>query len=160
MGSISNKGRVFPATFFLAIAIFSAGCETTSNRDMGTAVGALLGGLLGSQIDDKGGRGALIGALVGGVVGRMIGHYMDESDKQRLVQTIDEGPRGRTVSWRNEQSGNEFEVTPTSDYYVQNDRQCRQFDQVVYVDGRREVMQGVACKSPGSDELAIEGTEI
>lgn len=93
MGSISNKGRVFPATFFLAIAIFSAGCETTSNRDMGTAVGALLGGLLGSQIDDKGGRGALIGALVGGVVGRMIGHYMDESDKQRLVQTIDEGPR-------------------------------------------------------------------
>lgn len=154
------NSRYLAAILFLAVTLVSTGCETTSNKDMGTAFGALVGGLLGSQIDDNDTRGAIIGALVGGVVGRMIGDYMDESDKGKLVETLNEAPQGQTVSWHNDRSGNEFEVTPTSSYYAQGDRQCRKFDQVVYVDGRREVMEGIACKSPGSEELAIEGTAI
>lgn len=154
------KARILAAVLVLAGALVSVGCETTSNKDASTAFGALIGGLLGSQIDDNETRGALIGALVGGVVGRMIGDYMDESDKRKLAETLEETPQGRMVSWRNDQSGNQFEVTPTSNFYAQDDRQCRKFDQVVYVDGRREVMEGIACKEPGSDELAIEGRAI
>ena len=159
MACLVNR-RFLATTLILAVTFVSVGCETTSNKDMGTFIGGILGGIVGSTVDDNDTRGALIGALVGGVVGRMIGDYMDESDKGRLAKTLDEAPQGQTVSWRNERSGNDFEVTPTSDYYAQGDRQCRKFDQVVYVDGRREVMEGIACTSPGSEELAIEGTAI
>ena len=55
-------------------------------------------------------------------------------------------PQGRMVSWRNDQSGNQFELHPRRTL-CQDDRQCRKFDQVVYVDGRREVMEGITCKT-------------
>ena len=101
--------------------------------------------------------GAAIGALVGGVVGRMIGEYMDAADKKRLAETIDAAPSGQTVSWHNDDTGRDFAVTPTSDFYADAGKECRRFDQVVYVDGRREVMEGVACRTPGDDSFDFSG---
>ncbi|MBT0961963.1 glycine zipper domain-containing protein [Denitromonas iodatirespirans] len=148
------------ASAAVAVALVTGGCESTNKRDVGTALGGLLGGILGHQVDDGGAGGTIIGALVGAAVGRMIGQYMDDADRKRLAETLKEAPRGQTVSWRNNETQHAFAVTPTSDFYTQGDKQCRRFDQVVTIDGRREVMEGVACKSPGSEELDIAGQAI
>ncbi len=154
------SARIIASSIAIAFTLVSTGCETTNKRDSGTVIGGLLGGILGHQVGDGGAGGTIIGALVGAAVGRMIGQYMDEADKKRLAETINEAPSGQTVTWHNADSNRDFAVTPTSDFYAKGDQQCRRFDQVVYVDGKREVMEGVACKSPGSDALAIEGQAV
>ena len=145
-------------SFLLVIAVVITGCESTSKKGIGTAIGGILGGVIGYQVDDGGTAGAIIGTLVGGAVGRTIGSYMDEADRKKLAETIEDTPRGQTVSWHNDNSGNDFEVTPTTEYYAQGDRQCRNFDQVVYVDGQREVMEGTACKESGTQTWDVDGS--
>lgn len=143
--------------FALIASLLVAGCATTGNQeDMGTWIGGALGALVGHKVDDGGKRGIVVGALAGALIGKMIGKYMDESDRERLAKTLEETPNGQVVQWQNETSGNDFRVTPTSNHYAQGDKQCRTFDQAVVIDGREEVMKGVACQSPGSDELVIE----
>ncbi len=150
--------RIIASSIAIALALVTTGCETTNKRDFGTAIGGVLGGLLGHKVDNGGTGGTIIGALVGAAVGRMIGQYMDDQDRARLAETINTAPSGETVRWHNDDSKRDFAVTPTSDFYAQGEQQCRKFDQVVYVDGRREVMEGVACKSPGSNELDFAST--
>ncbi|WP_323003431.1 glycine zipper domain-containing protein [Denitromonas sp.] len=153
-------GHLTASAVAVAITLLAGGCESANKRDIGTALGGILGGILGREIDDGGAGGTIIGALVGAAVGRIVGQYMDDADRARLAETIETAPSGQTVSWRNDQTEREFAVTPTSDFYAQGDKQCRRFDQVVYVDGRREVMEGVACKSPGADGLDFSGEAV
>lgn len=152
--------KEFLVCLVLVVALFGGGCQSTSKKDTGTVIGGLLGGIIGYKVDDGGAGGAIIGALVGGAVGRMIGSYMDEADRQKLAETIDETPSGQTVTWHNDNSGHDFEVTPTTDNFAQGDLECRKFEQVVYVDGRREVMEGTACKEPGTNEWDIHESNI
>lgn len=133
------------------------GCENMQKRDLGTAIGAIIGGIAGYKLGKDSAGGAAIGTLVGGVVGRMIGQYMDDADKKRLAETIDATPRGQTVSWHNDDTGRDFAVTPTSDFYAQAGKECRRFDQVVEIDGRREIMEGVACRTPGDEAFEFSG---
>lgn len=144
----------------IAFALLATGCETSSKRDIGTAVGGIVGIVIGGEIGNGSAGGMVVGGLVGAVVGRMIGQYMDDADRARLAETINETPRGQTVRWHNDDSQRDFAVTPTSDFYAMGEQQCRTFDQVVFVDGRRELMKGTACKSPGSDALAIDGKAV
>lgn len=133
------------------VLISASGCENMQKRDVGTAIGALIGAIAGNKLGNHSAGGALLGSVLGGVVGRMIGEYMDNADKKRLAEAIDAAPRGKEVAWRNDDTGRDFAVTPTSDFYADAGKECRRFDQVVDVDGRREVMEGVACRTPGSD---------
>jgi surface antigen len=144
------------AVLALVFSLLVSGCATNDKETMGTVFGGALGAWIGHRVDDGGAGGIVIGALAGALVGKMIGRYMDQSDRERLAQTLNEAPSGKAVEWQNENTGNDFRVIPTSDYYARGDKECRTFDQAVVVDGREEVMQGIACRSPGSDELAIE----
>lgn len=139
------------------VLVSASGCENMQKRDVGTVLGGIFGGIVGYKLGKDSAGGAAIGALLGGVVGRMIGEYMDEADKKRLAQTIDTAPRGQTVSWHNADSGRDFAVTPTSDFYADAGKECRRFEQVVLVDGRREVMEGLACRTPGADTFDFSG---
>lgn len=147
------RTRIVALSIAVALVVATPGCESINKRDFGTAIGGVLGGFLGHKVDNGGAGGTLIGVLLGAAVGRMIGQYMDEQDRTRLAETINTAPSGQTVRWHNDDSNHDFAVTPTSGFYAKGEQQCRSFDQVVYVDGRREVMEGVACKSPGSDAL-------
>lgn len=142
------------------VLLAASACDTLEKRDLGTAIGGVLGGFIGHRVDDGGTGGAVIGALLGAVVGRMIGQYMDDADRARLAETIREAPRGQTVSWHNPDSDRDFAVTPTSDFYASGARECRRFNQVVYVDGRREVMEGEACRAPGSEAFEFSGQAV
>ncbi|MDO9597111.1 MAG: glycine zipper domain-containing protein [Azoarcus sp.] len=152
--------RVIVCSIAITLSLLATGCETTSKRDIGTAIGGIVGVVIGREVGNGSAGGMVVGGLVGAVVGRMIGQYMDDADRARLTETINETPRGQTVRWHNEDSQRDFAVTPTSDFYAMGEQQCRTFDQVVFVDGRRELMKGTACKSPGSDALAIDGKAV
>lgn len=159
MRKVRNR-RYASIAFVAALVVSLGGCAGAEKKDIGTIVGTVIGGWIGHEIDDGGATGVIIGAAAGALIGRMIGQYMDESDKAQLAQTIDHAPTGQPVHWTNPDTGNAFSVTPTSNHYAQDNRQCRTFDQVVEVDGRIETMPGVACRATGSDELMIEEMPI
>lgn len=151
----SSARGIIAAGALLSCVVALTGCETASKRDLGTAIGVAAGAIVGHRVDDGAG-GVVLGAVLGGVAGRLVGEYMDQQDQARLTATIDQTPSGETVRWRNPRNDRAFEVTPTSDFYVRGDRRCRRFDQVVYVDGRRESMEGVACRAPDDEGFEVE----
>lgn len=76
------------AITLLAAAALVAGCESVSNRTLGTtAGGAIIGAGIGTMAggDDK--RNAAIGAVVGGLAGAAIGVYMDKQEEELRRQT-------------------------------------------------------------------------
>lgn len=155
MDSYSMRKRFTILLCIVLVAAVTAGCETTSKRDVGTGVGAALGALAGYQIDDGLG-GLLIGAAVGGIAGRTIGGYMDDSDREKVAETLTETPAGETERWKNEDTGYQYAMTPTTGTYDRDDDQCRDFEQEVFIDGKREVIQASACRQSDEDPWAIE----
>jgi len=156
-GELRNRCSVGKGQMKAADYVMTPDLISRNSNAGGNAIGGILGGIAGYKLGKDSAGGAAIGALVGGVVGRMIGQYMDDADKKRLAETIDAAPSGQTVSWHNDDTGRDFAVTPTSDFYADAGKECRSFDQVVYVDGRREVMEGVACRTPGDDSFDFSG---
>ncbi len=147
----------------LVAALGVGGCETmqgAGNKQLvGTGAGALLGGLAGSQIGSGSGRlwatGA--GALVGALVGSDIGRSLDKADMNYAQQAnyrAQSAPIGQSIDWNNPQSGNYGSVTPVNDGYDNGGRYCREFEQVIYVDGQQETGRGTACRmSDGKWEI-------
>ncbi|MEO1720158.1 MAG: glycine zipper 2TM domain-containing protein [Pseudomonadota bacterium] len=113
--------------------------------ESGTVIGAVAGGILGNQVGRGKGRAVatVAGALIGGIVGHEIGRSMDEQDR-RLAQNaelraLEDGRTGRPIAWRNPDSGHYGEVIPRRAYEREN-RTCRDYEHVVWIDDRREVM--------------------
>ena len=145
------------------VAMAVGGCEAVQNsgtkQTVGGATGAVLGGLAGSQLGSGSGRLWATGAgvLVGTLLGSEVGRSLDKADMayaQRANQRAYEAPVGETISWNNPDSGNYGTVTPIRDGYSSNSRYCREYEQEIYVDGRRETGTGTACQnSDGSWEI-------
>ena len=148
-------GRSTTLIAAMTAAALILGCQTVNKRDAGTGIGAAIGALVGYQIDDGGAGGILLGAAVGGLLGRVIGDYMDEADRAKLAKTLDSTPTGETTQWQNEQTGNRFALTPTTDTYDRGEDQCRDFDQVVFIDGKQEVIQASACRRADDESWAV-----
>jgi surface antigen len=140
----------------LAVAVALAGCASTSNRDIGTGLGALIGGAIGYGIDDGGAAGTAIGVIVGGFIGRQIGQYMDENDQREMARALEHNAAGESSSWHNADTGYHYTTTPTSEVYASQEGQCRDLRQEMTVDGERRVVNGKACKrSPGENWQVI-----
>lgn len=132
------------------------GCQTLqgTKSDIGGVLGAVTGGVLASNVGK--GKGQLVavgvGTLVGALVGSEIGKSLDRADMnyvQRANQQAHTAPVGQTITWNNPESGNRGSVTPIRDGYDRNSGAfCREYEQVIYVDGRQETGVGVACKQP------------
>ena len=57
-------------------------------------------------------------------------------------------PIGETISWNNPESGNSGTVMPVRDGQSTNNRYCREYEQEIFVGGRRETGVGTACQNP------------
>ena len=98
----------------VAMALLVAGCGAHyGDKELGgSLVGAGLGALAGSQVGSGKGKLAAVavGALAGAFVGSDVGRSLDRADRlhaARGTQTALEGrPAGKTVTWRNPDSGN------------------------------------------------------
>ncbi|HUD50984.1 RT0821/Lpp0805 family surface protein [Parvibaculum sp.] len=129
-----------------------ADCSPTStNGILGGLGGAVVGGLLGSTIGGGSGKtlATIGGALAGGLVGNNLATQLTCQDQNYLGNsTYRSLDSGQPVSWKNPDSGNYGDVTPVRSYNSQQGQYCREFQQTIYVDGKREQGYGTACRQP------------
>lgn len=123
------------------------GCS--SNQDTGTLVGGVAGGLLGSQFGGGGGRIAatIIGAGAGAFIGNRIGNNMDETDRLKAQQALNDAKTGQSTTWKNPDSGDTYTVTPTKTY-KQDNTYCREYTQTATVADKPQQVYGTACRQP------------
>ena len=82
------KSRI-PLILLTAVALVSAGCESTGPKTKtgavaGGLIGATAGGIIGHQ-SGHGLEGAGIGAAVGALSGALLGSAMDQKDKKAMA---------------------------------------------------------------------------
>lgn len=135
----------------VAASVLIAGCsQETKKQDIGTVVGGALGGLVGAQVG--GGRGrvaaAVAGTIAGALIGGSIGKSMDELDRIKAARALESVPTGQTSTWQNPDTGNTYSVTPTHTYTGDSGAPCRDYTTEGWIDGKREVIKGTACRQP------------
>jgi surface antigen len=140
--------------YLAAICVALTGCagggiggSGINKQYAGAAMGGAVGGLAGAQFGSGTAQlaataaGVMVGALVGGAVGQ----YMDQQDQARTRQALEAGQTGRTTSWRNPNSGNEYAFTPTRTYQSPTGP-CRDYVTEGFVQGKRQTVYGTACR--------------
>lgn len=100
------------------------------------------------QSGRKGRTAAIIaGTLAGAYIGGSIGQEMDDNDHYHSQQALESNMVNRTTSWRNPDSGNSYEVTPTRTFNSDNGP-CREYTTEAVINGRAETVYGTACGQP------------
>jgi surface antigen len=149
----------------LALTSFLAGCQEGGNslitrQNATTALGAIGGGILGSNVGKGKGRmlGAAVGALGGAAFGNWLGANLDPKDQKIHYETTQESlettPIGYSREWNDPQTGVRGEVMPTRTYKM-NNRNCREYTQTIFINGKSHDGHGTACRTPnGTWEIA------
>ncbi len=148
LAAIRNLGAMLAV-----LAVAGCGPDGPTRADTGLAVGAVAGGIIGSQV----GRGTgnalatVAGAFIGGVVGHEIGRSLDERDRMYAREAeyyaLEQGQSGVSRGWRNPDNGRHGDVVPGRPY-KRGYADCRDYTHTIFIDGRREVMRGTACRNP------------
>lgn len=151
---MTAAGKVLVTALALALIPGCASDPTRGSRETtGTLAGAALGGLLGSQFGSREGRLATtaVGVLIGSLIGSEIGRSMDEVDRLKANQAINEAhvaPLGERIRWNNPANDHSGSITPVRDGYSDSGRYCREFYQTISIGGRTEEAYGIACRQP------------
>jgi surface antigen len=124
--------------------------QSRGNEAAGAVAGAIIGGLIGNQVfKGERGLGTVAGVVLGGVAGAQLAKSGDNCDQVYASYAYEDAfnrdPYER-VSWRNERSGNYGYVTPADYYEDRRGRTCREYEQEIYINGRRQIAEGVACQ--------------
>ncbi|MDA8562211.1 hypothetical protein N9L02_03790, partial [Gammaproteobacteria bacterium] len=124
------------------------GCANMTNEDSGTLSGAIIGGLLGSQLGDAGGNIVAIGigTMAGAYLGGSIGKSMDELDRMKVNQTLENKPIGQPAYWVNKNSGVKYTVVPVKNITHRGNRYCREYRTTAFIAGRQQQVYGTACR--------------
>lgn len=137
---------------FAALLILT-GCQSSGNKQTGGAIlGGAAGGLLGAQFGSGTGQLAAtaLGAVGGLLLGSSIGQSLDDVDRMKQKQTAHQAfesqPSNVASAWKNPDSGNSGEVTPTRTYQRGDGSYCREFTQTINVGGKSEQAFGTACR--------------
>lgn len=128
-----------------ALLALALGCAT--KEDTGTAVGGVAGAVLGETLGDSTAT-TLIGAVAGGLLGREIGRRLDDRDRTRIAETLEDQPTGTEQAWTNPDTGEQISVTPT-DTFERDGRPCREFQ--MEVEGEDDPVTGTACRTASGD---------
>lgn len=118
---------------------------------IGAVAGAALGAAVGSSLDRRRSSAGLIGgAIVGGLAGAAIARGLDDNDRRRFEDArnrgLDRGYDGSTIAWDSPDSGNYGRVRPGQRFDDDRGRECRAYESEVLIRGRREVLEGTACR--------------
>lgn len=135
-------------TIVITISLVIAGCGTQGPREeSGMVIGGVLGGMLGAQADHHRMRPIAIiaGTLIGASIGGSIGAYMDETDRLRAGQTLETVRTGVSSTWRNPDTGAEYQFTPTRTYSTDHGP-CREYTMDAIIGGKRQQVYGTACR--------------
>ena len=122
-------------------------CETTTNAQKGEIIGGVLGGVVGSQVGDGTGQtvAIIVGTMAGSMIGRQIGQSMDDVDRMKTAQALNNNRSGQSTTWTNPDTGEQYTVTPTRTY-EQSGSPCREFELDATVGGEPgQRVTGTAC---------------
>jgi surface antigen len=125
-------------------------CSNMNNQDVGVITGGIAGGLLGSTIGGGGGHVLAIaaGTVAGAFIGSQIGRSMDQSDRARMNQALENNPNGQPAYWRNVNTGATYSVLPTQNVKVHGNKYCREYRTTANVAGKTQQIYGTACRQP------------
>jgi surface antigen len=161
--SCLTKGNVMKKIIaVVTVASLLVACQNTgmgggmggiSKQDAGTVLGGVGGALLGSQIG--GGKGQLIGVaagtLLGSALGSSVGASLDRADvsyyNRASQEALENGSAGKSLPWKNPETGHSGSVTPSKYYQTSDGQYCREYTQSIKVGGRVQEGVGVACRS-------------
>ncbi len=132
----------------VCVALVISGCsQAPTKQDQGVMIGAIAGGLLGSRFGHNGGRAlaTMVGAMAGAAIGGSIGQSMDRQDQINTQLALENVRTGVSTTWVNPDSGNQYEVTPTSTYETDNGP-CREYTMNATIGGKTEEVYGTACR--------------
>jgi surface antigen len=130
------------------------GCQTVSESPK-TAIGGLGGaataGLIAAAAG-AGGAGIAAGVIGGALVGGLVGNLLDQRDRELQAkaasQALENTPSGKPVAWQNPDNGHAGTITPTRTYQTAQGAYCREYQQTVTIDGKKENSYGTACRQP------------
>lgn len=138
----------FQQGLLVACTLLITGCQTPSKGTTGAVLGGVAGGALGSQVGH--GRGKTIatigGVLAGAALGGAIGGTMDKTDEMYAQKALENTPTNTSQSWRNPDTGNQYNVTPTKTYNNAAGQACRDYTTTAIIDGQEQVINGTACR--------------
>lgn len=145
---------VKPVMALSMVMVFAAACTSSpgTKETVGTVGGAAVGAVLGSQIGGGSGRivATALGTLGGALIGNEIGRSLDRADKIAMTNAagdaLENNRIGEASTWSNPDSGNSGRITPTRTWQRDNGTYCREYSNVVIIDGREEVLTGTACR--------------
>lgn len=135
----------------VAVAVVAAmlgGCAGMTKEDQGTIFGGVLGGLGGSMLGGGNGRilGTIAGTFAGGYLGRTVGRYMDDQDKMLHERAVEKAVTyGSSNAWENPRTGHHGRVEAGRQYQT-NLGYCREYTEVITIDGRSTSAHGTACQ--------------
>lgn len=144
--------------WIILLCIFSlTGCDTMTNQDAGAMVGGVAGGLLGSTVGEGSGRFLAVaaGALAGAYIGGSIGRSMDETDRLKLREALENNAVGEPAYWRNEHSNTRYRVVPMRDVVVRGNKYCREYRTIAEIGGKKQEIYGTACRQPDGSWKAV-----
>jgi surface antigen len=136
----------------ILMAFTLMGCETAGTKTaIGGLGGAAAGGLLGAALGG-GSTGIAAGTILGGLLGGAVGNRMDAADRAQAssaaTQALESAPAGKSVAWRNPDSGNTGVVTPVRTYQTSSGQYCREYTQTITIGGEKHQSYGTACREP------------
>lgn len=139
------------ACLMLAIVLVTGCAQMKENPGMsiGGLGGATAGGLIAAA---AGANPAMIAGsvILGGLTGGLIGHLVDDHDKQLAAksaqQALETAPSGTSVTWKNPDNGHSGTVTPVKTYQNASGQYCREYTQMVTIEGKPQQSYGTACR--------------
>lgn len=143
------------------IVVLTTGCATVEQNPK-TTIGAVGGGTFGGLVAAAAGAspaGIAAGVIGGILVGGLVGNLLDERDKKMAAEAaqraLETQPTGKTVAWKNPDSGHSGTITVVKTYQTPSNTYCREYQQTVTIDGKEEKAYGTACRQPdGSWKVA------
>lgn len=144
---------MYSKVILLSVLIITlGGCATESGRQqeqVGMVIGGILGGAVGSQVGKGSGRTVAIvaGTLAGAAIGGSIGRSMDDTDRLKTAQALENVRTGVPSSWQNPDTGYQYTVVPTRTYETSTGP-CREYSLDAVIGGKKEKVYGTACRQP------------
>lgn len=123
-----------------------------NNQAAGAIAGAIIGGVIGNQVfRGERGLGTVAGVVLGGFAGSQLAKTGDDCDRyyasNAYYDAFEHSRPYQRVRWENPRSRNYGYVVPADYYRDRSGRQCRNYQQEIWVNGRRQVAEGTACRT-------------
>ena len=124
------------------------------NEVLGSVIGAIGGGVIGHQLGRGSGRGlaTFAGTLLGSVIGGQIGRDLDEAERLKLASAtqyaLENQRSGTRTVWDNPDRRVCGVVVPKPAFKNEINQYCREFQQSIVIDGKKQSAYGTACRQP------------